>query len=396
MATTWSPVTNFQKKQWLLTDGSVVTEPDIEESGSGRMIRFPGTDLKGYRSEHVSLLRAAVNRVAEARSERLPLPEQVKVWMRYDGMAEAHRGKVGFDPKDVKANLHVSTPGVDKTILWWVFRHPTLPIEATVVIRGMNHQVAAAMVAPDTDPHPAHGRTILQVHNHGFGPYIDPLNSDEQDILREYIRDNPAEWADVLGSRSFTNEHDMLKEMLRMVRHMEDFDTIQIPDSRRIAEGEPAWLDLELYDTNVNGSFIADLTDVLENGPSFEEAARMYEEFRTYVRKLGLVFDTKTPDSFQRALAGDEKEFYAPISMGGMLSEPDTHHKMFVHLPTGTFVVECDLRVDHNAVAAQWDEARTIASITGEEPALLAFARETARREQAERTDRIARERGAR
>jgi hypothetical protein len=58
-----------------------------------------------------------------------------------------------------------------------------------------------------------------------------------------------------------------------------------------------------------------------------------------------------------------------------------------VHLPTGTFIVECTHGdVDKNVVAEKWEEALTMASLTGEEDTLLAYAREYAKKHNATRT----------
>ena len=72
----------------------------------------------------------------------------------------------------------------------------------------------------------------------------------------------------------------------------------------------------------------------------------------------------------------------------------DNAHKLSVHLPTGTFVVECNHQaVDHNEVAEKWEEALTMASLTGREDALLAYATAYAKDHAKKRTQTIIKER---
>jgi hypothetical protein len=223
-------------------------------------------------------------------------------------------------------------------------------------------------------------------------PWLGPFVRDGQE--REWLRDNPPDWPhDMLGSNTAASERVMVKKLLERVRQIEDLDEIQIPDLSDPYQ-EPQWLSLELYETNVNSGFITDLVDYLEGGSSIEEAVRIYGELRDCMRGIGVYLSELSENDFQRGLLGSEDQFVT-VNLGHSHEDletsagKDTAHTLRMHLPSGTFVVDCDHKMNLNQAAEAWDEAKTIASLTGEEDVLIAYARARVEREQTKRAKTI-------
>lgn len=388
--TTWLPRTNFeQPKQWLLANGEIVSEPPLEQTSTGRKVRVAGTNMSAFSKDMDALVLKAVKQFAEQK--------QTTVWMPLANAKAAMESRAGFSPEATKAKLHVMEDALKTTIVWWRFKHPSLPIEALLYVRAslvnqyypnQGSRVETALVAPDGS-----GADLQARFDDVKDGFFSGISMDWP--LREFVRDNPPSWdaADILGSDHYVTERELVKGLLAKVRKIDDLDTIQIPDTRD--PDNHAWLDLELHETNLNSNLFAELTDYLEGTPSVEEALRIYEDLRACLRKIGMVLGEKSEDDFARGLAGGDKDFVT-VTLNRPHEEngsEDHQHSLRMHLPSGTFVVDCQLRVNQNAIVDRWDEAHTIASLSGEEDVFLAFAREVARKEQDERAKRILRQR---
>lgn len=397
--TTWLPrYTHEQPKRWLLTDGSVVQEPPLEQTSTGRKVRVTGTNLSAFSRDLDELLIKAVKAVA--------LNKGADVWMPIHDADRAIENKAGFDPGKTPADLYVLSPETrKKTRVWWRFRHQDLPIEALLIVEAgrvqpgyaaSSHKVEGKIVTPKTE---AGTQSVCAEYLVEDGPRfyttIASLPYDDQATVREFIRDNPpSESLDhILGSAAFVAERPMVEELLRKVRAADAVDSIQIPDLRD--PSEPAWLTLDLYETNVNGDFMANLTEYLEGVPSAARALELYRELQATLRTLGLNLGDKTEDDFTKGLLGAGKE-YLTVPMGQPAGEDglvDASHTLSMDIANGTFVVNCSMRVHANDIADRWDEVKTIASLTGEDDTLMAFAKEYARRENEERAKTIIKER---
>lgn len=396
-ATTWSPVTQLERRQWLLTNGEVVTEPDLEESPSGRKVRVVGTDLTAYASSLDDLLTQAARHVAKAKG--------TDVWMPLHRRADMEAQALGFDPAITKAQLHlIHSPGVryGQTVCWWRFKHPKLPIEAVLVVRmeaGYSGQqaIVGRLVYPDTRPY-RHGPTptLTADASEGFGT-LESTMRDQESLMRfrEFRRDNPTTNAvpsDVLGEWSHDGERVAAQMLLKRIRRADSIQEVDIPDLR---EDKPDWLTLELIDTNVNQALIQDLVDYLDGTPNIDEALRTYKELQLIMRKLGVVMEDRTDNDFQAALLAGNKEslevtLNRPAEVG---HDIDRFHSLSMHLPTGTFVVHCNHRNNDNEVAEKWEEALLIAQLSGNEDALLAYALKYAEDREKKRVRKIVKER---
>lgn len=390
-ATTWHPRTHFEKpRQWLLENGEVVTEPPLEETSTGRKVRVAGTNMSAYSGDMHNLILRAVDAVAQQK--------QTSVWMPLHDSEAALQRAVGFVPDEVRADLFLLKPGT-KTIVWWRFKHPTLPITALLYVTAghvnmhypQNGQaIAGALAMPRSQ-----GGDLVARYRTTQTPWFTPIVEDV--AKREFIRDNPSNWdsASILGQQQVNGERQLVKVLLERVRACDELETIQIPDMR---DGELGWLDLELYETNLNSGFLSDLTDYLEGDSTIDEALRIYGELRECLRGIGMYLNELSENDFNRGLLGGEDSYVTAQVMSGIsatLDEGavDQEHTLKMHLPSGTFVVDCNHKVNHGEAADKWEEARTIASLSGVEDELLAYARRHASTQHDRRSKTILAER---
>lgn len=394
-STTWHPRTTSQPREWLLTNGEVVHEPALEESGSGLKVRVAGTKLTAYSKDVDDLIVKAVEAIAAQK--------QTSVWMRTQ--SSTARARYSEKPK-----LHVIAEPDNRyanTQLYWVFKHPTLPIEATLTIElaaayhyGNNgdrpQRLHAWVDGPDTAPNATTNPLWVQVNAGDYGGYRDRLRTYEQQTkFREFIRDTPPTppLTDLLGEQSLKGERQAVEHLLKKVRAADALASIQIPDLRDV--DNPAWLDLELFETNVNDKFIADLADYLDGAPSVEEAHGLYEQMLRTLRSVGIVMeDSKSKNDFQAALLSNEPLTVKVGPVAEVGHGRDHEHDLTMDLRTGTFIVNCSMRVaDRNTIAEKWEEAQVLAQFTGKEDELLAYARRYAETEAQRRAEKILKER---
>lgn len=394
MATKWQPVPLTEKRSWLLTNGEVVTMPDLEETPSGLKVRVAGSNQSVFRKDLEELIVSTVRKTAQGRG--------TEVWMPLYEQGQRVAGVVNATTNGKPPTLHLGT-SEDTTLIWFRFRHATLPIEAVLHITAgrlpgvpswrPDERVQARLGMPVNSD--GMDSEVLGIEDERFTALAGNLPHHSRLTFVEFVRDNPVEWASILGTSAFRNEREMVEMLLEKVRKADSLARIQVPDLRE--PSQPAWLDLELHDTNLTMRLIADLQDYLDGEPALAEAARLYNEFRAALRKAGVVLqESWTENDLNRALNGGDEEGFTvrvmePVEKGG---REDSDHSLFIHMPTGTFVVNCLLHTaNRNEVADEWEKAHVIAELTGQEDALLAYAREFARTKDERRTREILAER---
>lgn len=389
MATTWSPVVHVERNDWLLMNGEVVREPALEQTPSGRKMRVAGTNLTCFTRDMDTLLLGALKRAANDRN--------TEVWMPLTQFDQRIRGELGYKPEETRAELYLLNSQLTKTVFWWRFRHPTLPVEAYLTVRSdkpdgwsSTHTVSSTLTMPRTDQDLQRGPTrITTTRDQDFSNVYYFLSDPEDRQWQEFVRDNPPEWVGpLLRNHDIQAEKVVIQTLLTMARAADDLQTITVPDLRDLEN--PGWLELELHGTNFNGSVLSDMQDYLEGSASVNETLRLYNEFREGLRAIGVVLEERTEDHFHQALlSGDRGPLTVQVLSGAHDEEGvDSDHTLTMHLPTGTFVVNCSA-AGKNAVADRWEEVHTVASLTGEEDVLLAFAREYVRTSSEKRARKI-------
>lgn len=399
--TTWIPRTEFEEpKKWLLTNGEVVTAPPLEQTTSGRKVRVAGTDITAYVKDMDNLILDSVMQLAQQK--------QTSVWMSITdqkGALERFSGTT-FENKPPALYVLDSTTNRPETVVWWRFRHATLPIEAYLTVRATvrtswtgnrerMHDVATSLTAPFT--HVAHAANINWLHHPQVCSYTDGVFSGQTSACNEprvyeFVRDNvPPDWdpRTLLGSLNPTTDRNGVEALLSKIRECDELERIQIPDLRD--PQNPEWLTLELYETNLTPSLYADLTEYLDSESTVQQATRIYNELRNCLTAAGIVLDDLNDNDFAQALLNTNPNgLTVGVGLPHEVNGYDHNHELRLHLLSGTFVVTCSLMAgDRNQIAEKWEEARTIASLSGEEDVLLAYAREVSRKASDERAKQI-------
>ena len=384
MTTTWVPLMRTAPRQWLLTNGETLTEPELEETTTGRKVRIAAMPhLNAYSRDLEELLQKAVKALAEQRG--------ADTWMQLT-TPKAVNEALGYDPRTQRAKLHLLDPDrhTDATRLWWHFRHESLPIEAYITVtltdvsrypyyaskRNGQQQLTVRLTAPDTRPNSVANSPLRQVDA------IEDLSMDATWTQRQLITD----WArasnaipDVLQEVALATERDGAGNLLQTIARLEELDHITLPDLRLIGEGLIENLQLHLVGSNVTGEFLAELRDFVDGAPSISEAATHYRKMLQALRMAGMVFDEPlTENEFLSALVSGSQSALTMKLHALDLNSQDNDHTLTVHLTTGTIVVECSIRARENnkdEIAHAWEESLALASLTGQEDTLLAYAR---------------------
>lgn len=390
MATTWLPKNNFTRRSFLLANGDVVLEPELEETATGLKIRLAGTKTSYFSKDKETLVRKGLDIVASQR--------QTQYWMPIDLDEAALTSNAGFQPANTQARFDPLVKKGTKATAWWSFKHASMPVEALLYLRWQNpngyeegNQILGRLVLPNqmnSSLHPdakavadpKFSAIEMSIQEHSIRTYFE-----------EFIRDNPpGEWAKVLQQTNGLMERSAVETLLREVRAVEELDEIEIPDLRD--PDNPAWLTLKLHDTNVNGQFMQDMGEYLSGTSSVERALELYRDLVAQFRSIGMVMEADLSENQLMAamLHGDKKALTVKV---GTPIDPDESadgkHKVSVHLPTGTFMVSCSHQVeDKDKIAHAWDESLLLATLTGKKDVLLAYAERYVETEHERRTSK--------
>lgn len=390
MATEWMPLTRFQQRSWLLANGEIVTEPRLEQTSTGRKIRVAGTKKSFFAGNLDTLLWDAVEQIAAEKNTRVVM-EVVDSNVRNTMETAA----LNINPAQTgKAKAHmVHDPGSAgaTTNAWWRFKHPSMPIEAVLMVRVMNYPThtspgrqmfSTTLAFPTTDKNTS-GPTVVGEEDPSYTNFLDTLSDyDLTYKWREFLRDNRPNWSDaeLVNADYLPTAHKAVERTLNLVRAFEELDTLQIPDVTDL--DNPGWLDLELYETNVNAEFISDLTEWMDSNPAVDGVLNAYRNLMEQMAQSGFRVGEKVEDEFMAALlSGDKPRMNMTVHN---VIDPHTYgldrdHTVSIHLPSGTIIVECAHKAaDRGEIAEKWEETLMMAKLTGQEDVLLEFARKAA------------------
>jgi hypothetical protein len=390
VSTTWVPMTRFEPRSWLLANGEVIEEPPLEQTSSGRKIRVTGTTASFYAKDLEDLLGNAAKQVAQEKGTTV-----------FAALTNAEANERAHLPAPGPALLHLNQQQRQGTTqAWWKFRHPDMPYSVTILATMREDRYFAQTVqiyAIYQTPFQHNGWVVndARFENAVAMEYaLYGVDANHRNKWLEFYRDNPVDWANAtinIPERRYTVSRQAVEVFMGAVRTMEDLDSIEWFDFRDLAN--PAYMTLELYDSNVSSQFVSELTDYLD-GAAVDKAKALYDQLLESLRSCGVVLDS-TENDFERALNSGTLTFTAK-NLPDKDEAIDHAHSIVVNIATGTMVVECaNSSVNKNEIAEAWEEAKTVAALTGQEDELLAYAREYASTSAKRRTKQILKERGA-
>lgn len=391
-------MTRMQVTQWLLANGEVITEPALEMTASGRKVRVAGTTDSVYYGELHGLLTRAAETVAAQRG--------TTVWMElpYD-VPKLVRTVAGIPDTQVKLHLvHDPTNAYAKTVTWWRFKDANSPFEVLLVAtmwprRGdlTSQEVDISLAVPIRRYGYSEEMEVCTTRTATFSELNDNSMSrtDHYYVWQEFLRDHEPDWpSNLLEHKTHSYARPAVTQYLKALQAFEELESIQVPDFSN--PEKPGYMTLDLYDTNVNAELLSDLAEYLDGAPTIEQAAQLYQQMLDTLRSVGISVGKKSENDFMAAmLAGDSEVLNMQVQrLAEQGMSLDRHHRLSTHLPSGTFIVECDhAMTDRNQVAEKWEEAVTMASLTGQEDDLLAYAKAYAADRIKQRTKTILKER---
>jgi len=383
MATTYYPSPRH-RDSWILANGEVIQEPELEETD--RKYRVVGTNLTAYKKSIDQLLFDGVTALA---SQHGTIP-----WRRISGSWDC-------PPTPPLHLLNSKTSYWDTTEFEWRFKHESLPINAKIAVsirqetRNLPSPQSVGVRLKYSSSNIADSRAtnLLEEYTPGFHAQLQKLSQETRDLWTQFFQAHTdgnapeTNWQSVLKPRStFQVTRMAVKAMIEAIREVDAIEAIYLPDLRQtpdLNDRRQGWLRLEAFETNMTPQAFATLREYLETAPTIEEAAQHYEQMLKALRRAGMVLEGRSTNDFLTALlTGDKDALTIPIGTGILPSEDpevagplsDIGHTLSLHLPTGTFSVTCGHR-SRNEIAAKWDESLTMASLTGKEDELLAYAR---------------------
>lgn len=392
--TLWYPFPRHKPRQWLLGNGEIVTEPTMEQSGSGKKLRIVGTETSAYTKDMNTMILAAVDETAKAKN--------TYVWQPLHEREERMLSTADVSLQQNRGDLYLLRPGDDvrtkgATRLWWRFTHPEFPsVEAVLVVNaypaGTGHQVNVTLTMPDTRVTDLMEPSFVKADSENFVAdawyYFTSYGQDHK--FRTFGLNNPPEWTrSLVGSTTWVTDRQVAQELLRLCNLIDSFAEIEVLDARDIDDLK--YMTLEPTQSNYNGGFRQSVAEYLAGATGIEQATRIYRELVDAMRSLGITMGPVSENDFQRALLEGE-EHALRTEIGPVAGEEGHRHTLHVHLSTGTFAMTCP---HHNpdVVATEWERVKTIAQLTGEEPALLAFATEYGRSRDDARARKVMRDR---
>lgn len=389
MATQYHPLPRLDKHKWLLTNGRIAEEPDLEESESGRRVRVRGGSKSVFQKDLDNLLYRSVSQYAEGICE--------DVWMRVKDDDPVREISDEASPGSADPQPHFVTPKqgyLGRTSkVTWTFRHESLPIAARISVdmgegaggyyrsRSSGQNVQAKVTYPSTNRYDSYDRVWLNVSDKDSIPFSEhsdgtSLYAQQQQDFRDWLHvSKSAEWMDLLGHTQWDNERAAAAGVARLCREIDSLDEILIPDLRD--PDNPAWLTLKLHSTTYTKDFAQALVDFINGQPVVEQIQEHWNEIVNLFRRSGLVTKTLEDSDWHAALQGEVERLSlelehtsAPDEEGGR----DAHHIVGFNLATGTVTVTCSHRdMRGEDVATEYEVARLKAEIQGELDAFLGF-----------------------
>lgn len=372
MGTTWIPEPRMRPPRvWLLDNGQLIEEPELEMSSSGRRVRIKDRqETSVYAKERDAVIEGAVEEaVKRTGSDILTCLNKAEAIATEDTPLEASEfpklgngfGSVSFRAK-------------------WLFRHPSLPLTATITVTlrktYRNYEIGSNL---------SFDQVSQQSRHQPSAGSLDARNGWSTGVMLRHWSDEHADLRHQLEARGLhehfkevkaDSEREAVYRFKERIEAFENWATVAIPDVRDVDHVK--WLDLDFVDSSVTGQFMADLADYLDSQPIVDKVAEKYEELRELMRYLGIVMEERSSEDFQRAVAtsGSEALRVKVEATDANERRQDGAHSVYLHLMTGTISVECSSRVtDPDEASDNWKLARFEAEVNGELDAFLTHYR---------------------
>lgn len=373
--TTWLPAPTYGRttpQQWLFTDGTIYKHPPLEQSASGRRIRFQGETKSFGVNQTYDEIRRRVENEATSRG--------VNIWREIPENPE--QNLLNRRGVDINTPAVVNEEGLGKgggKALGWLFHDATTQMYASIVVEYSTSWNGTTTITtflsyystlPGDGINPYHRQKIQFPINIGLGH---PHYKEITDWIQGHQDDQEnlplIQW----GARQHQNQRAALIDVFKTARTIDELDGVYIPDLRDPAN--PTWLKLDRVGTNYNQDFDRTLTDRINTGPALDELKQAVDGVLVALRKLGIVVEDLPDKAYAQAMSGDLTEFVANLQADRDEVAKDPYHKVVLNLATGTVAVGCmHDGAKQDEVATAYQNAKFMAELKGEGDEFLAYA----------------------
>jgi hypothetical protein len=378
--TVWTPAPYISKQDWLLADGSIVTSPEFEQSGSGRRVRVVGTkDSIGSRQVD-TLIQATIDKIAAQRGTtrmiRVYTPEEAD----YQAIATINVPESVFTDAVTLHMLQNNTTNRGTTVAVWKYQAEAYaPIQAYVFVMleqryNESYLVNTRVLWRDTRITRANENNMVVYDGANFTGYDLYRYSEDYKHLEEWITKNSLPF----NTEPISYQSQMRTAVMKFAERCREVDMI---DELTLPTGDNASRELtfQRITSNYSASFNAELLDYVQTGPVLERIQTTYDQLLNDFKTLGIVVNNRmTGGDLAQAIHGDLTKIAATVranedeDTGNTI---DPHHTVSFDFATGTVVVDCGRQTDLTEVSEAWEIAKFKAEMTGEEEALYAYAK---------------------
>lgn len=365
-----------EPRHWLLTDGSLILEPQLEQSPQGRNIRIRGTTEQVPRSEmHTLLYKWAYDKAKRKLSKPV-----LQFDLDLNTIEENFRHVESFRP--FTENSTMSTAG-------WIFKHPDMPVYA---------RVSMVVVTQETGPYV---EVIVRFPNLSYGmPHRWsnsglrhkemgwPESRETQDpwVHREFeadTRDILARNGITFGRMSYPNAEAAVSAAIREYRVIDSLEELHLPDVRGINHNTPDEGVLHEMKLSFRGrlqpeSYLSEMLEFVDLIQPADEIVEHWNAIADILKRRGVSVTKLSQLKVLGALTGSEEGKFttdvAAVRMNSKGTIRDPNHDISINLHSGVVYVSCRERTrDMEADVLAYEIAKERAAITGEADLMEAF-----------------------
>jgi hypothetical protein len=401
-ATQW--VTDPESRRFLLANGQVVEPPPMERTTSSRpRFRFQG-ESDSYGSNQIRDI--LIQRIEAVHNSSIIQcfvePEKVRDQLATSFGFSTWREMAGTTPDLGRIAPRGGSSTGEVVQGWTRYAHDTLPLEALVSTQAQwwysRVNISNLVAIRSTHLLSRESATSVQTwstHGWSLPPELD-YNKHPYGVVGNAVRAaDPPHTAPFVSNTEPTIQRGV-RTLAQNIRTLKSLETIRVPYWADLNASEPTgYLELHAVETNISSEFEHQLSEFVTNRDVLARVTKAHQDLVMTMRQAGIVVSHE-PDEDAMIAALTSGAGRAEIQVqADDLGHPDSEHVVRMNLLTGTVVVSCGCennvrRVNVLSEAAQaWEVARFQAEVTGTVDELLAFARESAERQEQARVQEI-------
>lgn len=404
---------------WVLDDGTTMTEPLLEVTSGYRRVRSavnPSADAARTRADDLAFTEVVRAAARQGRAVMCrDLPEEVLLML-----CRNHNGRNGnIAPgtlQDKPPVLHVLTPTQEergsgqydwgKTTFWSLYKHPTLPFRMVSWVQIQHHGYGPGMLARGV----AHAPLLADTRTWATLPELftapDPtmlsfqlgvegpnarLHGQKSVIPSEFYEHYKPEVAVRVGE----GRRETLRQfIIEATRELDE--GLTVPDvwglwaAEDLATFQAREVEMVLVKTNLDRDTIESMKPFATGEAAIGKAMGLYKELLSALSEAGIVLAPLKENDFYQLLGGRTQVLQTHIDGEANMAlrgsgprdsvdfgNPYREHMTLLDLASGELTTTCpikDAAPEVQEARHAWEEALTVASLSGHEVEFTEFA----------------------